>query len=199
MQIAQPGPILVSCLKDIGSASVTGSAECLPALLKMVGDFSRAKQALPTEFTSAAAQALRGHLVDFGRKMQAKSRCGPDLMEMQKLHRSVIDLFPECDALAEDIVEKLETTDFQCRLDALQQTMNVFGTSFQGAGAAEKIATLEAASDSVSAAGAKVSEGVINTSAWASSSASGRRHLKYLLPDDAAQASFELARCATTG
>ena len=30
VQIAQYGQILVSCLKDIGSASVTGSAECLP-------------------------------------------------------------------------------------------------------------------------------------------------------------------------
>ena len=37
--------------------------------------------------------------------------------------------------------------------------MNVFGTSFQGAGAAEEIVTLEAASDSVSAVGAKVARG----------------------------------------
>ena len=67
VRIAQHGPILVSCLKDIGSASVTGSAECLPTLQKMFGDVSRAKQALPSEFTSAAAQALWGHLVDFGK------------------------------------------------------------------------------------------------------------------------------------
>ena len=43
VQIAQHGPILASCLKDIGSASVIGSAECLPALQKMVGDVSRTK------------------------------------------------------------------------------------------------------------------------------------------------------------
>ena len=129
----------------------------------MIGDVSRAKQPLPSEFTVAAAQALLGHLVDFGRKMQANSKCGPNLTEMQKLYTSAIELFPECDALAvisEDIVEKLETTVFHSRLDALQQTMNVFKTSFQGAGAPEKIAALEAASDSVSAAGAKVTKGV---------------------------------------
>ena len=62
-------------------------------------------------------------------------------METQKLYRSAIELFPECDAsavISEDIVEKLETTDFQCRLQALQQTMNVFGTSFQRAGCGRK-------------------------------------------------------------
>ena len=50
--------------------------------------------------------------------MQANSKCGPDLMEMQTLCRSAIELFPECDVFAvisEDIVEKLETTDFQMR------------------------------------------------------------------------------------
>ena len=66
----------LSCLKHIGSASVTGSAECLPALQKMVGDVSRAKQALPSEFTSSAAQALRGHLVDFGRKCRRTASAG---------------------------------------------------------------------------------------------------------------------------
>ena len=82
-------------------------------------------------------------------------------METQKLYRSAIELFPECGAsaiISEDIVEKLEIMDFQCRSHALQQTMNVFRTSFHGAGAAEKIAALEAASDSVSSAGAKVTK-----------------------------------------
>ena len=79
------------------------------------------------------------------------------------------------------------------RSHALQQTMNVFRTSFQGAGAAEQIAALEAASDSVSSAGAKmtkdgkdeIEKGVLawkrphKTSAWASSSAFGRRYSKY--------------------
>ena len=59
VQTAQHRPIVVSCMKDIGSASVTGSADCLPILQKMVDDVSRAKQALPSEFTSAAAQAPR--------------------------------------------------------------------------------------------------------------------------------------------
>ena len=82
-------------------------------------------------------------------------------METQKFYRSAIELLPERDAsafISEDIVEKLETTAFQCRLDALQQTMNVFGTSFQGAGAAEKVDALQGASDYVSAAGAKVTK-----------------------------------------
>ena len=216
VQIAQHGPILV-----IESASVTGSAECLPALQKMVGDVSRAKQALPSEFTSATAQALRVTWSISG-KCWRTAKCGPDLMETQKHYGSAIELFTECDALAvisEDIVEKLETTDFQCRLHALQQTMNVLGTSFQGAGAAEKIAALKTASDSVSAAGAKVTKDgkdeiekglghplevlypcIEETaryecvgqffSLWSAA--------LEVLPDDAAQASYELARCTTT-
>ena len=149
--------------------------------------------------------------------MQANSKCGPDLMEMQKLYRSAIELFPECDALSvisEDIVGKLETTtDFQCRLDALQQTMNVFGTSFQGAGAAEKVATLKAASDSVSAVGAKVTKGVKDeieknlghalevlypcTEETPQDECVGQFFSLWsaaleVLPDDAAQASYEL-------
>ena len=144
-------------MKDIGSASVTGSADCLPILQKMVDNVSRAKQALPSEFTSAAPEALRGHLVDFGRKIQADSKGGSDLMPVWELYRSAIDFFPDCDAFAVvgwGVAGKLETEDIQSRVGALQHTMTVFGTSFQGAGA-----TREAASDSVSAAGVKITEG----------------------------------------
>ena len=100
VQIALHGPILVSCLKDIGSASVTRSADFLPTFQKMVDDVSRAKQALPSEVTSAAAQALRGHLVDFGRKMQGNRWGGSDLMAVRGFCRSAIEFLPDCGALA---------------------------------------------------------------------------------------------------
>ena len=98
VQIALHGPILVSCLKDMGSASVTGSADFLPTLQKMVDDVSRAKQTLPSEVTSAAAQALRGHLVDFERKVQANRWGGSDLMAVRGFYRSAVEFFPDCDA-----------------------------------------------------------------------------------------------------
>ena len=58
VHIARQGPFLVSCWKDVGSASVTGSAQSSCPLQKMVGDISRAMQALPSEFSNAAAWAL---------------------------------------------------------------------------------------------------------------------------------------------
>ena len=82
VQIALHGPILVSCLKDIGS----GSADFLPTLQK--------------EVTSPAAQALRGHLVDFGSKMQGNRWSGSDLMAVRGFCRSAIEFLSDCDALA---------------------------------------------------------------------------------------------------
>ena len=123
----------------------------------MVEDVSRAKQALPSESTSAAAQALWSHLADFGRKIQANSKGGSDLVAVRGLCRSAIELFSDCDALAaisQGIAEKLVAEDIQSRLGALQQTMNVFGTSFQGAGAAENVA-----------GGAKITKGLKDESA----------------------------------
>ena len=161
-------------------------------------------------------------MVDFGRKNAGEQPVRARLDEMQKLYRSAIELSSECDALAvisEYIVEKLERTDFQCRLDALQQKMKIFGRSFQGAGAAEKIATLKAASDSVSAAGAKVTKGVKDeiekglgralevpcpcVGETPQDECVGRFFSLWsaaleVLPDDAAQASYELARSTTT-
>ena len=99
-----------------------------------------------------------------------------------------------------------------------KQTMKVFGTSFQGAGAAEEIATLKDASDSVSPAGANITRGAkheiekgLGHAMQVLPCIDETEQDEYVgqffslwfvalevLPDDAAQASYELARCTTT-
>ena len=184
----------------------------------MVDNVSRAKQALPSEFTRAAVDALRDHLVDFGRKIQANSksgscwRCGTST-SLRSTSSPIATPWP---SYQRGIAEKLETEDIQSRLGALQQTMKDFETSFQSAGAAEKIATLEAVSDSASAAGANITKDQIEKglghamqdlfpckeetpqdecmgqffSLWSVA--------LEVLPPEAAQASCELDRCTTT-
>ena len=63
---------------------------------------------------SAAAQALRGRLVDFGRKIQANRWSGSGLLAVRGFYRSSIEFLPDCDAsaaISEGIAEKMEMED----------------------------------------------------------------------------------------